>query len=72
MVSDLRTGAFTGGGGEQALLGAAAAGQMISHYGIPGVLGADITDSKLPDNQAGFEKALTVAGLTRTGILNGG
>jgi len=60
MVSDLRTGAFTGGGGEQALLGAAA-GQMISHYGIPGGLGAGMTDSKLPDNQAGFEKALTVA-----------
>ncbi len=60
MVSDLRTGAFSGGGGEQALLGAAA-GQMISHYGIPGGLGAGMTDSKLPDNQAGFEKALTVA-----------
>jgi len=59
MVSDLRTGAFTGGGGEQALLGAAA-GQMITHYGIPGGLGAGMTDSKLPDNQAGFEKALTV------------
>ena len=60
MVSDLRTGAFSGGGGEQALLGAAA-GQMIRHYGIPGGMGAGMTDSKLPDNQAGFEKALTVA-----------
>jgi trimethylamine--corrinoid protein Co-methyltransferase len=60
MVSDLRTGAFSGGGGEQALLGAAA-GQMIRHYGVPGGMGAGMTDSKLPDNQAGFEKALTVA-----------
>ena len=60
MVSDLRTGAFSGGGGEQALLGAAA-GQMIKFYDIPGGFGAGMTDSKLPDNQAGFEKALTVA-----------
>lgn len=60
MVSDLRTGAFSGGGGEQALLGAAAS-QMLRYYGIPGGMGAGMTDSKLPDNQAGFEKALTVA-----------
>jgi trimethylamine--corrinoid protein Co-methyltransferase len=59
MVSDLRTGSFSGGGGEQALLGAAA-GQMSTFYGIPGGMGAGMTDSKLPDNQAGFEKALTV------------
>lgn len=60
MVSDLRTGAFSGGGAEQALLGAAA-GQLIRYYGIPGGMGAGMSDSKLPDNQAGFEKALTVA-----------
>ena len=60
MVSDLRTGAFSGGSGEQALLGAAA-GQMLRYYGIPGGMGAGMTDSKVPDNQAGFEKALTVA-----------
>ncbi len=59
-VSDLRTGAFSGGGGEQALLGAAS-GQMSAFYGIPGGMGAGMTDSKLPDNQAGFEKALTLA-----------
>ena len=58
-VSDLRTGAFSGGGGEQALLGAAS-GQMSAFYGIPGGMGAGMTDSKLPDNQAGFEKALTM------------
>ena len=53
MVSDLRTGAFSGGGGEQALLGAAAS-QMLRYYGIPGGMGAGMTDSKLPDNQAGL------------------
>ncbi len=58
-VSDLRTGAFSGGGGEQALL-SAGAGQMANYYGIPGGCGAGMTDSKLPDNQAGFEKAATL------------
>ena len=58
-VSDLRTGAFSGGGGEQALLGAAS-GQMSAFYGVPGGMGAGMTDSKLPDNQAGFEKGLTM------------
>ena len=59
-VSDLRTGAFSGGGGEQALLGAAS-GQMAAFYGLPGGMGAGMSDSKLPDNQAGFEKGLTMS-----------
>lgn len=59
-VSDLRTGAFSGGGGEQALLGAAS-GQMSAFYGVPGGMGAGMSDSKLPDNQAGFEKALSMS-----------
>lgn len=58
-VSDLRTGAFSGGGGEAALLGAAS-GQMSAFYGVPGGMGAGMADSKLPDNQAGYEKALTM------------
>ena len=65
-VSDLRTGAFSGGGGEQALLGAGAA-QMSVFYGIPGGVGAGMTDSKLPDNQAGFEKALTLMSASLSG-----
>lgn len=70
MVSDLRTGAFSGGGGEQALIGAAS-GQMATFYGIPGGMGAGMTDSKLPDNQAGFEKALTMltASLSGSGFV---
>ncbi|MBC6439676.1 MAG: trimethylamine methyltransferase family protein [Rhodospirillales bacterium] len=66
-VSDLRTGAFSGGGGEQALL-CAGAGQMAAFYGIPGGCGSGMTDSKLPDNQAGFEKGLTMA----TAAMSGG
>ena len=65
-VSDLRTGAFSGGGGEQALLGAGA-GQMANFYGIPGGCGAGMTDSKLPDNQAGFEKATTLLSAALSG-----
>jgi trimethylamine--corrinoid protein Co-methyltransferase len=66
-VSDLRTGAFTGGSGEEALL-QAAAGQMARFYGLPGVIAAGMTDAKRPDYQAGYEKGLTIA----LGALAGG
>jgi trimethylamine--corrinoid protein Co-methyltransferase len=59
-VSDLRTGSFTGGGGEEAILSAAAM-QIASYYDLPASVGAGMTDSKLPDNQAGFEKGVSVA-----------
>ncbi len=57
-VSDLRTGAFSGGGGEQALL-AAAAMQVAKFYELPRGTGAGMSDSKTPDNQAGYEKGIT-------------
>ena len=57
-VSDLRTGAFSGGGGEQALL-AAAATQIANFYGLPCSVGAGMTDSKSVDNQAGYESGIT-------------
>ncbi len=57
-VSDLRTGAFSGGGGEQAVL-AAAAVQVAKFYGLPCGTGAGMSDSKLPDCQMGFEKGIT-------------
>jgi len=60
LVSDLRTGSFSGGSGEEALL-AAAAVQMGNFYDLPTSVGAGMSDSKMPDNQAGFEKALTTA-----------
>ena len=58
-VADLRTGAFSGGGGEQALL-AAAQSEMMRHYRLPTGVPAGMTDAKVPDNQAGYEKALTL------------
>jgi trimethylamine--corrinoid protein Co-methyltransferase len=59
-VADLRTGAFTGGSGEEAILQAAAA-QLARHFGLPGVVAAGMTDSKRPDYQAGYEKGMTIA-----------
>ena len=57
-ITDLRSGSFTGGSGEQALIGAAAI-QMGNFYGLPTSVGAGMTDAKLPDAQYGLEKALT-------------
>ncbi len=68
-VSDLRTGSFTGGGGEEALVSAAAA-QMTNHYGLVSSVGAGMTDSKLPDNQAGYEKAIAVTLAALSGCNN--
>ncbi|GAB4384532.1 trimethylamine methyltransferase family protein [Albidovulum sp.] len=59
-VSDLRTGAMSGGSGEQALLSAACA-QMAGFYDLPNSVPAGMTDSKLPDAQAGGEKGYTIA-----------
>lgn len=59
-VSDLRTGAMTGGSGEEAVLAAAAA-QVGNWLGLPTGVPAGMTDSKLIDGQAGHEKGLTVA-----------
>ena len=64
-VSDLRTGAMSGGSGEQALLTAGCA-QMHRYYGVPGGAAAGIADAKLPDMQAGWEQAMSnvMAGLS--------
>ena len=59
LVADLRTGAMSGGGGEQAILMAAAA-QMGRYYNLPTSSIAGITDSKLVDAQHGAEKTLAV------------
>jgi len=59
-VSDLRTGAMSGGSGEEAVLNAASA-QILNWLNLPSGVAAGMADSKLPDNQAGHEKALTVS-----------
>ncbi|MEM7344322.1 MAG: trimethylamine methyltransferase family protein [Chloroflexota bacterium] len=59
MITDLRTGAMTGGSGEQALVMAATT-QMAHYYDLPNTCIAGAADSKIPDAQSGYEKALTV------------
>lgn len=59
-VSDLRTGAMTGGGGESAIANAAAA-QLLSGLGLPSTVSAGMTDAKTADVQAGYEKGYSVA-----------
>ena len=59
-ISDLRTGAMTGGGGEAAVANAAAA-QLLAHVGLPSTVSAGMTDSNIVDAQAGYEKGYTVA-----------
>ena len=69
-VSDLRTGAMSGGSAEQALLTAACA-QMAQFYDLPGGSAAGMADSKLPDIQSGYEKGITnvLAGLSGLNLI---
>ena len=60
LVTDLRTGAMSGGSGEAAIAMAASA-QMANYYKLPSSTIAGATDSKLADAQSGYEKCLTVA-----------
>lgn len=57
-VSDLRTGNFVGGAAEFALMHAAVA-QLGQYYNLPVYNSSGLTDSKLPDVQAGYEKGIT-------------
>ncbi len=59
MLTDLRTGAMTGGSGEQAQLMAATV-QMAQFYDLPNSCISGATDSKLADAQSGYEKALNI------------
>ncbi|MBX3578498.1 MAG: trimethylamine methyltransferase family protein [Rhizobiaceae bacterium] len=69
-VSDLRTGAMSGGSPEQSVLTAACA-QMAHYYDLPGGSAAGMADSKLPDIQSGFEKGITdvMAGLSGLNLV---
>jgi trimethylamine--corrinoid protein Co-methyltransferase len=70
-TSDLRTGSFSGGGSEEALLNAASA-QMGNYYDLPTGVAASMTDSKIPDNQAGYEKGITslLTGLSGANMIH--
>ncbi len=57
-VIDLRTGAFSSGGGEMAVLNAASA-QIINWLGLVSGVSAGMTDAKALDAQYGAEKGFT-------------
>jgi trimethylamine--corrinoid protein Co-methyltransferase len=65
-ISDLRTGAFSGGSGEEALVMAASA-QLCNHFGFITSMACGMSDSKLMDAQAGYEKGITTAALALAG-----
>ena len=57
-VIDLRTGAFSGGGGEIALLNAGSA-QLANFVGLPSGVASSMSDAKAVDAQMGLEKSLS-------------
>jgi trimethylamine--corrinoid protein Co-methyltransferase len=58
-VADMRTGGYLGGAIEFGLMQAASA-QMAHFYGVPIYCSGGMTDSKVPDAQAGYEKMSTL------------
>jgi len=65
-VSDLRTGAMSGGSPEQALLSSACA-QMGNFYDLPTGAASGMSDSKIPDSQSGSEKGYSHALIGNSG-----
>jgi trimethylamine--corrinoid protein Co-methyltransferase len=70
-VADLRTGNFVGGAVEFGLMNAAVA-QMGQFYNLPVYNSSGLSDSKLPDIQAGYEKGITglAAGLAGANFIH--
>ncbi|EAQ24886.1 trimethylamine methyltransferase MttB [Roseovarius sp. 217] len=58
LVVDLRTGSFSGGSGETAVLNAASA-QVSNWLGLPSGVACSMTDAKAIDAQYGMEKGIT-------------
>ena len=66
MVTDLRTGGMAGGSGEQAQT-TSLINQMMQYYKLPNSSIAGASDSNIPDYQAGYEKALSIATSAQSG-----
>tara|TARA_B100000989_G_scaffold76942_1_gene54623 strand:- start:904 stop:1524 length:621 start_codon:yes stop_codon:yes gene_type:complete len=66
MVTDLRTGGMAAGSGEQAQT-TSFLNQMMRYYNLPNSSIAGASDSNIPDYQAGYEKALTIATSAQSG-----
>lgn len=69
-VSDLRTGAMTGGSAEGGLLNATAA-QLANFYDLPSGVAGGMPDSKVPDVQSGYENVLpnAMSGLAGANLI---
>jgi trimethylamine---corrinoid protein Co-methyltransferase len=65
-TADMHTAAYLGGAAEFGMLNAAAA-QMAQYYQVPLYNSAGLTESKIPDIQAGFEKGFSVAQVALSG-----
>jgi trimethylamine--corrinoid protein Co-methyltransferase len=65
-VADMRTGNFVGGVPEFALMNAAAT-QLAHFYDIPIYNSSALSDGKVPDIQAGYEKGITSAAVALAG-----
>ncbi len=57
---------YLGGSAEFGLLNAGAV-QLAAHFGLPNYSSAGLTDSKIPDAQAGIEKALSILQVAMAG-----
>lgn len=55
---DMRTGAWTGGSPERALI-SAAAGELARYYNLPSLVGGFVTSAKVPGAQACYEKLIS-------------
>jgi trimethylamine--corrinoid protein Co-methyltransferase len=58
-ISDMRSGGYVSGAIEFGMMQAAAA-QLAQRYGVPIYCSGGMTDSKVPDAQAGYEKMATL------------
>ncbi|MFK8081410.1 MAG: trimethylamine methyltransferase family protein [Granulosicoccus sp.] len=65
-VIDLRTGSFSGSGGEITLLNAASA-QIANWLGLPSGAASSMSDAKAVDAQMGLEKAMSSLGVGLSG-----
>jgi trimethylamine--corrinoid protein Co-methyltransferase len=64
---DMRTGALSIGAPELSM-GVSATAQMARFYGLPSRSGGALTDSQVPDIQAGIESTLALVAAARSGI----
>jgi len=67
VVADMRTGAYAAGAAETGIMAMALA-QMARFYGVPSGAYLGLTNAKIGDAQAGFEKAMSPALAAAAGI----